>query len=129
MRLSATVLERMFNLARSEAETINRQFKHISFITNHQGHILSVGTNTLKTHPRMKALGYETIKLHSEVDAFNKLDYNDRKKRIYLINFRLGKNDVLRLSKPCKYCLPWCSAVFEEIYYTTDTGIEKLVKI
>lgn len=124
--MSAPALQRMLELAINEAETINRQFKHISFITNHQWHIIALGTNRLKTHPMMVQLGYPTNQLHSELDAFNKLSYNDKKKRLNLVNFRLGKNGELRLSKPCKYCLPWCITVFEEIYYTTENGLTLL---
>lgn len=124
MRLAAKLIERMLNLAVDEAAIIDRNFKHISFVTNAQGHILSVGTNRSKTHPIMVKLGYPNVELHSEVDAYSKLSFNDKKKSLFLFNFRLNKHNVLRISKPCKYCLPWCIEAFKEIYYTTNDGIE-----
>ncbi len=128
MRLTTNLLQRFLQMATTEAATIERQFKHISIITNNKGHILSVGTNRLKTHPTMVQLGYPMVQLHSEVDAFTKLTYNDKKKRLILVNFRLNVKDELRLSKPCKYCMPWCVTAFEEIFFSTENGFDKFVQ-
>ncbi len=127
-QLTAGTLSKFLLIATNEALTIDRQFRHVSIITNNKCHILSIGTNRLKTHPSMMQLGYPMVQLHSEVDALNKLSYNDKSKRLILFNFRLNQDNVLRLSKPCKYCLPWCVSLFEEIYFSIENGFKKLDK-
>ncbi len=128
MKITTSHLQKLLQIAATESSTINRQFKHVSIVTNTKGHILSVGTNRLKTHTSMVQLGYPMAQLHSEVDAFTKLTYNEKKKRLILVNFRLNVKDELRLSKPCKYCMPWCISAFEEIFYSTENGFDMLVQ-
>lgn len=128
MKLSAIHLSKFIDIALAESILNTRQFRHVSLITNNKGHVLSVGTNRLKTHPLMVELGYPMAQLHSEVDAFTKLNYNEKKKRLILVNFRLNVKDELRLSKPCKYCMPWCISAFEEIFFSTENGFQMLVQ-
>jgi len=37
-----------------------------------------------------------------------------------LINLRYNNRGELKIAKPCKLCMPWCEAVFDNIYYSTD---------
>lgn len=127
-QLTAGTLSKFLLIATNEALTIDRQFRHVSIITNAKFHVIAIGTNRLKTHPFMVTNGYPNFQLHSEVDAFSKLSYNDKRKELLLVNFRLNNDNALRLSKPCKYCLPWCVTVFKEIYFSTENGFKKLDK-
>ena len=114
---------RYIKLAQNEARNIDRQFRHVSIITNHRGNIIAIGSNKYKTHPLTKALGYRGVVVHSELHAFTKLSYTDKQLRLYLFNYRFNNNLEMRLSRPCKNCLPWCIEIFEDIYYTTSEGM------
>ena len=84
--------------------------------------------NVFKTHPLANKYGYIIGCVHSELDAFNKLPkkYKRDLRKLKLVNIRMNRFEQLRNSKPCKHCLPWCIEMFDEIWYTTDTGFELL---
>ena len=82
--------------------------------------------NYFKTHPMAKEFGYQFEEMHSELDAFRKLDRSDKAKKLHLINVRFNKFGQMRMSKPCEKCLPWCVEMFSTIHYTTDQGIQRL---
>lgn len=105
--------------------TIPRQKKHVSLIICKK-RIIAVGMNYFKTHPMAKEFGYQFEEMHSELDAFRKLDRSDKSKKLHLINVRFNKFGQMRMSKPCEKCLPWCVEVFNTIHYTTDQGIQRL---
>jgi hypothetical protein len=97
-----------------------RQKKHVSLITR-KGVVESIGINQFKTHPLAKKYGYRYDEVHSELDAF--LKYKGPRDGLTLINFRFNRHGDMRMSRPCKLCTPWCDAIFDEIYYTTEGGV------
>lgn len=97
---------------------IPRTKKHVSLILR-KGRLLAVGTNAFKGHPIASKIGYRFGEQHSELNAFLKCSQKDR---LTLINVRFNKDEQMRMARPCCLCLPWCSAVFDEIYYTCPDG-------
>lgn len=104
---------------------MQRQKKHISIIV-HKKEIVSIGQNEYKTHPQSVKLGYKYPEMHSELDAFRKIPYNLRGKKLILLNVRFNRFGELRNSKPCPVCSKWCSQIFHKIYYTTNDGLNIL---
>lgn len=117
--------EEYLQLAYPMCLSIPRQKKHVSLIICKK-RIISVGMNYFKTHPKAKEIGYQYEEMHSELDAFRKLDKEDRQKKLHLINVRFNRFGQMRMSKPCEKCLPWCIEVFHTIHYTTDNGVVRL---
>lgn len=101
---------------------------HVSMIISGKT-ILSIGTNSDKTHPLIRAHGYpEYAAMHSEVNAWAKLNaYLRRDSNLTLVNARYSRTGKLGMSKPCKYCLPFVTELFTEIWYTDSTG--QLIKL
>ena len=116
-------IEKLINLATPVALEIERPKKHVSIIVR-KNEIVSVGTNNFRTHPQAKKLGYRFEEVHSELDAL--LRYKGPKDNLKLINYRFNRFGTMRISKPCCNCLPWCVALFDDIWYSTDTGIVNL---
>ena len=83
----------------------------------------SIGTNVFKTHPKAKRLGYRYDEMHSELDALLKAP---QRKNLHLYNFRFNRFGEMRISRPCKLCMPWCIAIFDKIYFTTPEGVERI---
>ena len=104
---------------------VPRPKKHVSIIVR-KNEIVSVGTNNFRTHPLAKKYGYFFDEVHSELDAL--LRYRGSKDNLKLINFRFNRFGDMRMSKPCCKCLPWCIAMFNNIWYTTNDGLIKLDK-
>ena len=102
---------------------IPRPKKHVSIIVR-KNEIVSMGTNTFRTHPKAKELGYRFDEVHSELDAL--LRYKGPKDGLKLFNFRFNRFGDMRMSKPCRKCLPWCEALFDGIWFTTNDGILKI---
>lgn len=110
------------NFARNMSKEVENNFKHVSIIANHRGCIMAVGLNRNKTHTLAAKLNYKFPFVHSELDAYAKLSYTDREQRLILFNYRFNKNGGIGLSAPCKFCLPWCSVVFESIHFSMENG-------
>lgn len=108
------------DIATPIATQIPRSQKHVSLIIR-KGQVVSLGTNTRRTHPMAKKLGYRFDEVHSELDAL--LRYKGPKDSLVLANFRFNRFGDMRMSKPCCKCLPWCVALFKDIWYTTDDGL------
>ena len=101
---------------------VPRPKKHVSIIVR-KNEIVSVGTNNFRTHPLAKKYGYFFDEVHSELDAL--LRYNrGSKDNLKLINFRFNRFGDMRMSKPCCKCLPWCVAMFDNIWYSTNDGMK-----
>jgi tRNA(Arg) A34 adenosine deaminase TadA len=102
------------------AKQSEAKFRHAALCLNSKGHVVSVGTNSRKTHPQQaeyaKRLGKEQkVNLHAEIDVDT------------VIVCRLNKNTDLRLSKPCPVCkLALDEAGVKEVWFSTDKGFEKL---
>jgi hypothetical protein len=109
---------RFVDLALPICQEIDRVKKHASLIVR-KGRLLAVGTNAFKGHPVAHKLGYRYSEMHSELNALLKCPLRDR---ITLINVRYNKQGQLRMARPCPLCLPWCQAVFDEIYYSCPDG-------
>jgi hypothetical protein len=120
-----SVLDELISEAYPICLKMNRQKKHVSFVL-YKNRVVSVGRNVFKTHPLAKEYGYQFNEMHSELDAFRKIPYNFRSKKLTLVNVRYNKFGKLRMSKPCEHCAPWCREVFHEIYYTTDDGVVRM---
>ena len=104
---------------------ITRPKKHVSVIIR-KNQIVSVGTNNFRTHPMAKKYGYRFEEVHSELDAL--LRYKGAKDNLTLLNFRYNRFGDMRMSKPCCRCEPWCKAIFNDIWYSTNHGMKKLEK-
>ena len=116
-------LDKMKQVAMPVSMQIPRPKKHVSIIVR-KNEIVAVGTNTFRTHPKAKELGYRFDEVHSELDAL--LRYKGPKDNLVLLNFRYNRFGDMRMSKPCCKCLPWCVALFDDIWYTTNNGMEIL---
>jgi hypothetical protein len=116
-------LDKIKQVAMPVSLQIPRPKKHVSVIVR-KNEIVAVGTNTFRTHPKAKELGYRFDEVHSELDAL--LRYKGPKDNLVLLNFRYNRFGDMRMSKPCCKCLPWCVALFDKIWYTTNNGMEIL---
>ena len=112
--MSPDKFEKLVEVALPIATQLVRPKKHVSLILRKKK-IVSIGTNDIRTHPQAKKLGYRFAEVHSELDAL--LRYKGSKDN------RFGD---MRMSKPCCKCLPWCIALFDDIWYTTNSGIVQL---
>ena len=123
--MTITRIERLTNIALPTALSISRPKKHVSIIVR-KNEVVAVGTNNFRTHPKAKEYGYRFDEVHSELDAL--LRYRGLKDNLKLFNFRFNRFAEMRISKPCRLCLPWCEAVFDEIWYTTNEGFKTIEK-
>jgi len=105
--------------------SIPRQKKHVSIIL-HKNRVISVGTNSFKTHPKAKEIGYHYEEMHSELEAYQRVPRKFKSKKLTLVNCRFNRFGDLRMSRPCELCLPWCKEIFNEIYFTTNDGLTKM---
>lgn len=122
-----TNLEDYAKTAFPEALEVARSSKHVSIILDKKGTVLSLGTNAYRTHPEAAKCGYQNCEVHSELDAFLRLDRNQKARDdLVLLNFRFNSQGDFRLSRPCVKCMPWCSAIFKEIIYTTKNGYHRI---
>ena len=115
-------MERCLEIAKPICVEIPRPKKHVSLIVR-KNHIVSIGTNNSRTHPRAKEHGYLFDEVHSELDAL--LRYKGPRDGLTLVNFRFNRLGDMRISRPCKLCLPWCSVVFDTIWHSTNEGMVK----
>ena len=119
-----TKIVNTIEVARPIALSVPRTFKHASLILR-KGKVVSVGTNHHRTHPMAKKYGYRFDEVHSELDAL--LRYKGPKDGLTLVNYRVNRQGELRMAKPCNLCMPWCTAIFDQIYYSTTAN--KLVVV
>jgi len=119
-------LEKYADIALPISLEIPRPKKHVSLITNRKGAVLAYGTNQFRTHPLAKQYGYFFDEVHSELDALLKIPKGADRNKLVLINFRFNRFEDMRMSKPCCLCIPWCKAVFSDIFYSTNNGMVKL---
>ena len=118
-------IDKLTGIALPVSLEIPRPKKHVSLIVR-KNEIVSVGTNHFRTHPLAKKYGYRFDEVHSELDAL--LRYKGPKDNLVLINYRFNRFGDMRMSKPCCMCLPWCSAVFDEMWYSTNEGMVNFTK-
>ena len=116
-------LNRCIRVAFPVSQEIQRSKKHVSLIVR-KNEIVSVGTNKFRTHPMAKKFGYRFEEVHSELDAL--LRYRGPKDNLTLVNFRYNRFGDMRISKPCSKCLPWCVSLFDNIWHSTNEGMQRL---
>jgi len=114
-------LSRLTSFAIPVALSIPRPKKHVSIIIR-KNEIVAIGTNNFRTHPQAKRYGYFFDEVHSELDAI--LRYKGTKDNLKLLNYRFNRFGDMRMSRPCCKCLPWCIALFDDIWYSTNDGIK-----
>ena len=119
----ANKIDKLTSVALPVSLEIPRPKKHVSLIVR-KNEIVSVGTNHFRTHPLAKKYGYRFDEVHSELDAL--LRYKGPKDNLVLLNYRFNRFGDMRMSKPCCFCLPWCSAVFDEMWHSTNEGMVNL---
>ena len=121
--MNPTRLNKIIDAALPVALDLQRAQKPVSVIVR-KNEIVSLGANRMKTHPQAKRIGYRFEEVHSELDAL--LRYKGPKDGLSLFNFRFNRFSDMRMSKPCCLCLPWCEAVFDRIWYSTNEGMVQL---
>ena len=120
--MTDSTIKKLTDIAMPMSLEIPRPKKHVSIIIR-KNEIVSMGTNVFRTHPQAKKYGYRFDEVHSELDAF--LRYKGPRDNLKLYNFRFNRFGDMRMSKPCCKCLPWCEAIFDDIWYTTNNGLIK----
>ncbi len=83
-------MENVLKIAYPICLAIPRQKKHVSLIF-HKKNLISVGTNSFKTHPQAKKIGYRFEEMHSELDAYTKVPREFKNKKLTLVNIRFNK--------------------------------------
>lgn len=120
--LTSKRLNKLVEVAKPVCMNISRSKRHCSLVVC-KNEIVSIGTNQFKTHPKAKEIGYRYDEMHSELDALLR---SPERKNLYLYNFRFNRFGEMRIARPCSLCMPWCQMVFDRIYYTTPSGIERI---
>lgn len=128
---------KFFRLAKAVAETSEFHNFHLGCVIVYKKHVLSVGVNSDKTHPKqMKYNGRRNFtktnkpihhKIHAEIDALTKISYpvdqniDWKQVKVYIYRVSPGKKSGHGLAKPCPACLAALRAKgVRHIYYTTD---------
>jgi len=99
MELSKKQLRYML-LAKKLAKFSNHKQHHIGAVLVRNSNIISMGFNSLKTHPKAKTF---SCTLHAELATIIGMDYKDTKGSIIYI-YRQTSSGDLALSKPCLVC-------------------------
>jgi tRNA(Arg) A34 adenosine deaminase TadA len=102
---------------------------HATYIIR-KNNILSVGWNhARKTHPDLRRFGSKYFHIHSEFSAIRRFPLPPRElEKCTFVNVRIGKDGLLRLSKPCIVCATMLSYFnVTDIFYTDDCG--KFIKL
>lgn len=97
-------------------------YKHYSFIVQ-ENKIVSWGTN--KRGSPLTFLGYQPHqKIHVETVAYFKADRLLKKNIPFeVVNIRLGKNNMIKISAPCKCCSNFLKNLgCKRIWFTTTNG-------
>lgn len=100
-------------------------FRLGSLIINRQNHILSARFNLNKTHPLLSKY-FKFPYLHAEAYCILSLGFDNCKNHTLYVA-RIHRNNHIAMARPCKECLNLCKFVkIKTIYYTTETGYEKI---
>ena len=109
--------------------------RHFSFILD-RNRIISIGLNSLKTHPLNLKYNYvnknnqsisDIVGTHAELSAVIRLGKEDCS-GLTLVNTRINRNNILDFSAPCRGCLDMINQLnFKNVYYSNNIGkFEKL---
>lgn len=120
-----------FNVAKSVSKTSNFPRIHIGAIIVYKNEIISVGTNSRKTHPIQKIYNenrnfddQESANhfVHAEMSALIKVKHHELKNMVIYI-YRENKNGDLAMCRPCPACMKYIKENnIKKIYYTTEYG-------
>jgi len=104
--------------------------RHFSFILD-KNKIISIGLNSLKTHPKNLKYNYvnklnenisDIVGTHSELSAVIKLGEEDCS-GLTLVNTRINRNDELDFSAPCSGCCDMIQQLnFKNVYFSNNKG-------
>lgn len=104
--------------------------RHFSFILD-KSKIISIGLNSLKTHPKNLKYNYvnklnenisDIVGTHSELSAVIKLGEEDCS-GLTLVNTRINRNEELDFSSPCSGCLDMIKQLnFKNVYFSNAQG-------
>jgi deoxycytidylate deaminase len=105
--------------------------RHFSFILD-KTKIISIGLNSLKTHPLNLKYNYvnknkekisDIVGTHSELSAVIKLGEEDCS-GLTLVNTRINRNDELDFSAPCNGCSDMVRQLnFKQVWYSNANGL------
>lgn len=122
--LSNRLQNKVIEWAKAHMNVIDHAFKHFSFIIK-RNKIIALGWNQpYKSHPVACKYRHRFNSIHSELHAICNFPYPIKELRKYtLVNIRLDKCQQIRISKPCKFCIPLLVGVSpRKIYYSTNSG-------
>ena len=104
--------------------------RHFSFIMD-RSKIISIGLNSLKTHPKNLKYNYvnklnqnisDIVGTHSELSAVIKLGKEDCS-GLTLVNTRINRNNELDFSAPCSGCCDMIKQLnFKNVYFSNAQG-------
>jgi len=94
---------------------------HITLLVNKNDNMVSYGFNQPKTHPKAIKMGYDYGQVHSEFAAIHKVGVHSVKD-MTVFNFRFNHLGELRISRPCKICMPWVLEVCRSVVYSIDNA-------
>jgi len=104
--------------------------RHFSFILD-RNRIISIGLNSLKTHPLNLKYNYvnknnekisDIVGTHSELSAVIKLGEEDCS-GLTIVNTRINRNNQLDYSAPCRGCCDMIQQLnFKNIYFSNVQG-------
>lgn len=104
--------------------------RHFSFILD-RNKIISIGLNSLKTHPLNLKYNYvnknnqnisDIVGTHAELSAVIKLGEEDCS-GLTLVNTRINRNNMLDFSAPCRGCLDMIKQLnFGSVYFSDNIG-------
>lgn len=115
----------MIKLAWSITTKLTEQhWKHVSIILDGKTPVSYGFNHPYKTHP----IGYKYLhryhSLHSEVHAI--VSYKGKVsdfKRLSILNIRLDRDGIVKMSRPCCNCLPLLLNLgFKQIFFTNKDG-------
>lgn len=89
-----------------------------------RGKIISLATNTTKTHPITKKYAYHSgANIHAELRAIMKLGERDDYHKLVLVSARIDLRNNLANSKPCVGCSDVINQIgFRKIIFTNGLG-------
>jgi len=117
------VIDKLVEIAR---QSQHPKQKMGAVVADKRGRVLAQGVNAAKTHPKQaryakKAGKPKHVWLHAELAALVKCKQSGAKS-LYVL--RLGKDDSIRLARPCEVC--WQGIIehgeIEDVYYSDNNG-------
>jgi len=121
---------REISLAMAPKHPSDQRCRHFSFIL-HKKRILSIGFNSIKTHPLNLKLNFvnkkndpinNVVGTHSELSAVIKLGQEECDGLI-LVNTRVNRKNEIDFSMPCSGCLSFIKPLnFKKVFFTNKYG-------